>query len=177
MDLPSASCRQSRRPISCQWDPTWWRSPHSRASMIKIKYINMTHSIGYLFDWFNDRDNKIMYSLWMHLKSINNFHQKLQWARARIRISYLTMLYEQKCIQMVSITLPVRKLIHRSAALPCVPGRSWQVCPDPAYTHGCTCLCYRRQTCCCSASPHPEQVLLGGRDRELRAAAAEKYCM
>lgn len=52
------------------------------------------------------------------------------------------------------------------SALPCGPGRSWQVCPDPACTHGCTCLCCRRQTYCCSASPRREPALWERREAE-----------
>lgn len=45
------------------------------------------------------------------------------------------------------------------ADLLCVLGMFWWACPGQVYTHGCTCLYCRRQTCCCFASPHPEQAL------------------
>lgn len=35
VDWPWVSCHQSRRPASCQWDPTWWRSPHSTVSKMR----------------------------------------------------------------------------------------------------------------------------------------------
>lgn len=108
----------------------------------------------------------------MHLKSINNIRSYNE-SEPEFRLAIWQCWTEY--IQMVSISLPVRKLTHGSPVLPCVPGRSWQVCPDPAYTHGCTCLCCRRRMCCCSASPRPEPVLLRGRGRELRAAAAVRY--
>lgn len=48
---------------------------------------------------------------------------------------------------------------YRKKPLPCDPGTSWEADRCQVDIHGCTCLCYRRQRWCCSASRHQELEL------------------